>query len=119
CPGPTGESNRLATLPRAPWICAGPDWRAQAAAIEALGGHAVAVEGLEPAMLSDLPEFGGLLWWGDAATGRAYAQALAGRDGPIIPLVCGYPDAAHALLERHLCVDTTAAGGNAALLAGG
>jgi RHH-type transcriptional regulator, proline utilization regulon repressor / proline dehydrogenase / delta 1-pyrroline-5-carboxylate dehydrogenase len=27
------------------------------------------------------------------------------------------PDAAHAFLERHLCIDTTASGGNAQLLA--
>jgi RHH-type proline utilization regulon transcriptional repressor/proline dehydrogenase/delta 1-pyrroline-5-carboxylate dehydrogenase len=28
-----------------------------------------------------------------------------------------WPDAAHALLERHVCIDTTASGGNAQLLA--
>ncbi len=33
-------------------------------------------------------------------------------------LVTGLPDLAHVAHERHLCVDTTAAGGNAALLAG-
>ncbi|MEM8596186.1 MAG: hypothetical protein AAGF76_06950, partial [Pseudomonadota bacterium] len=77
------------------------------------------VEGhLAPESLSDLPPFGGLIWWGDPAIGRAYAQALARREGPIIPLITGHPDKAHACLERHLCVDTTAAGGNAGLLAG-
>ncbi|MCB1492777.1 MAG: hypothetical protein KDJ77_13445, partial [Rhodobiaceae bacterium] len=60
-----------------------------------------------------------VLWWGDEDTARAYARALAGREGPIVPLVTGRPDAGHALFERHLCVDTTAAGGNASLLAGG
>jgi RHH-type proline utilization regulon transcriptional repressor/proline dehydrogenase/delta 1-pyrroline-5-carboxylate dehydrogenase len=45
------------------------------------------------------------------------AQALAQRDGPILPLITGQPDAAHALQERHVCIDTTAAGGNAQLLA--
>ena len=34
-----------------------------------------------------------------------------------MPLVTGMPDLAHVAHERHLCVDTTAAGGNAALLA--
>ena len=38
--------------------------------------------------------------------------------GPILPLITGFPDVAHAHHERHLCIDTTAAGGNAALLAG-
>ena len=57
------------------------------------------------------------IWWGDAETGRTYAQALAERDGPITALVTAQPDAAHVLHERHICIDTTAAGGNAALLA--
>ncbi|EKD61282.1 MAG: Delta-1-pyrroline-5-carboxylate dehydrogenase, partial [uncultured bacterium] len=33
------------------------------------------------------------------------------------PLIGGMPDAGHALLERHVCIDTTASGGNAQLLA--
>ena len=36
--------------------------------------------------------------------------------GAIIPLITGTPDTARVMLERHLCVDTTAAGGNASLL---
>ena len=122
-PGPTGEVNRLTTLPRAPLLCLGPGpdaEAAQVAAVEALGGRAVAVEGdLDPAILVGLPDFGGVIWWGEAATGRALARALADRPGPIVPLITDVPDAGHALLERHLCVDTTAAGGNASLLAGG
>ena len=43
--------------------------------------------------------------------------ALAARRGPILPLIGGMPDAGHALLERHVCIDTTASGGNAQLLA--
>ena len=90
------------------------------AAVEALGGRALAVPArLDPQALVDLPAFGGALWWGDPETARAYAQALTERAGPILPLITGQPDAAHALHERHLCVDTTAAGGNTALLAGG
>ena len=45
-------------------------------------------------------------------------RALASRKGPIVPLITARPDQAHVAHERHLCVDTTAAGGNAALLAG-
>ena len=62
--------------------------------------------------------FSAAIWWGDADTGRAYAQALAAREGEIQPLITAMPDLAHVAHERHLCVDTTAAGGNAALLAG-
>mgnify|MGYP007102824137 CR=1 FL=1 len=43
--------------------------------------------------------------------------ALAARKGPILPLIGTLPDRGHAMLERHVCIDTTAAGGNAALLA--
>ncbi|WP_414897589.1 bifunctional proline dehydrogenase/L-glutamate gamma-semialdehyde dehydrogenase PutA [Rhodovulum sp. YEN HP10] len=120
-PGPTGETNRLTTLARAPLLCLGPGpgaSAAQAEAVRAQGGAAVAVEGLlEPAALTDLKGISGALWWGDAETGRAYALALAEREGPILPLIAGMPDPAHVRLERHLCIDTTAAGGNAALLA--
>ena len=38
--------------------------------------------------------------------------------GEIVQLITAMPDLAHVAHERHLCVDTTAAGGNAALLAG-
>ncbi len=119
-PGPTGEANRLRMLARAPLLCLGPGRaaEAQAEAVRAFGGAAVAVDGaLTPAALGSLQGFAGVLWWGDGATARAYAQALAARPGPILPLITGAPDRAHAVLERHLCVDTTASGGNAKLLA--
>ena len=121
-PGPTGELNRLSTIPRPPVLCLGPGEEAvnkQVADIEALGGRAVGVAGaFSPETLDQLPRFGGVLWWGDEDRARKIANALAEREGPIVPLITGRPDAAHALLERHLCVDTTAAGGNTSLLAG-
>ena len=121
-PGPTGELNRLGLSPRGPVLCLGPGRAAaarQAQAVTALGGVAVAAGGLiAPEALSRAQGLAAAIWWGDAQTGRAYAQALAGRDGPLLPLIGGMPDAAHVLHERHLCVDTTAAGGNAALMAG-
>ncbi|MGL4309773.1 MAG: bifunctional proline dehydrogenase/L-glutamate gamma-semialdehyde dehydrogenase PutA [Paracoccaceae bacterium] len=119
-PGPTGESNRLATEPRPPMLCLGPGQaaaEAQAQAIRALGGAAVLAPGLPPEALRRLRGFGGALLWADADTTRAHALALAARPGPILPLVCGMPDAGHALAERHVCIDTTASGGNAQLLA--
>ena len=40
-------------------------------------------------------------------------------DGRITtPLITDMPDRANVMLERHICVDTTAAGGNTELLAG-
>ncbi len=119
-PGPTGESNRLTTLPRAALLCMGPGAdvaAAQARAVEALGGIAVQATGqIDPADLSDGPAYGGILWWGDADTARQIEQALAKRNGPILPLIRGLPDTARVRAERHVCVDTTASGGNAALL---
>ncbi|HRO16074.1 MAG TPA: L-glutamate gamma-semialdehyde dehydrogenase, partial [Paracoccus sp. (in: a-proteobacteria)] len=120
-PGPTGESNRLSILPRDPVLCLGPGYdvaKAQAAELARLGGAGIALDRLpEPAMLTGLRGFSGAVWWGDEDRGRAYARALAARPGPILPLIGGI-DAGHAVTERHLCIDTTASGGNAALLSG-
>lgn len=118
-PGPTGESNRLTTVAREPVLCLGPTAKAaaeQAAAVLALGGLAVEAPSLEPAALGRLAGFAGAVWWGAPEAGRAYAAALAGRVGPILPLIGGQPDRGHARLERHVCIDTTASGGNAQLL---
>jgi RHH-type proline utilization regulon transcriptional repressor/proline dehydrogenase/delta 1-pyrroline-5-carboxylate dehydrogenase len=84
-----------------------------------LGGHAIIANGtLSPDDLTQAPDFGGVIWWGDAEQARALAIGLSQRSGEIIPLITGYPDTGHAVIERHVCIDTTAAGGNAALLAG-
>jgi RHH-type proline utilization regulon transcriptional repressor/proline dehydrogenase/delta 1-pyrroline-5-carboxylate dehydrogenase len=118
-PGATGESNRLTLTPRAPVLCLGPGRAAalaQAEAVRKLDGHAVEAAGLDPEALGKVEGFSGAIWWGDAQAGRPYAQALAQRQGPILPLIAA-PDAGHASLERHLCIDTTASGGNAQLLA--
>ncbi len=119
-PGPTGESNRLTAITRAPVLCLGPSAAAaqqQAAAIRALGGHAVEAPGLAPDALARLHGISGAICWADADGARPYALALATRPGPILPLIGGMPDAGHAMLERHVCIDTTASGGNAQLLA--
>ena len=47
----------------------------------------------------------------------AIRAALARRPGPILPLITEPAAAERYVLERHVCVDTTAAGGNASLLA--
>ncbi|QUJ75261.1 bifunctional proline dehydrogenase/L-glutamate gamma-semialdehyde dehydrogenase PutA [Sulfitobacter albidus] len=119
-PGPTGESNRLSTLPRPALLCAGPGQDTadrQARAVEALGGVAVRLTAaFDPSALTHGPDYGGVLWWGDADTAREIDTALSARKGPILPLIRGLPDIARVRAERHVCVDTTASGGNAALL---
>jgi RHH-type proline utilization regulon transcriptional repressor/proline dehydrogenase/delta 1-pyrroline-5-carboxylate dehydrogenase len=118
-PGPTGEANILRHYSRGPILCLGPGAeavKAQKTAVENLGGQAVSVDGyLEPSELSRLDGFDGVLWWGENA--REFALALSERDGPILPLITSMPDLGHVVHERHLCIDTTAAGGNASLLA--
>ena len=121
-PGPTGESNRLSEFPRPPLLCMGPgdeSAKAQADAVAALGGTAIRATGdLDLHRLENLGGISGVLWWGDEDTARQIERNLARRNGPILPLIPGKPDRARVLGERHVCVDTTAAGGNAALLGG-
>lgn len=119
-PGPTGESNRLTITARPPVLCLGPTPAAaldQATAIRALGGLAVEVPGLDPSALREVEGIAGAIWWGNAETGRRLAEALSARPGPILPLITDRPDKGHATMERHACIDTTASGGNAQLLA--
>ncbi|WP_170400523.1 bifunctional proline dehydrogenase/L-glutamate gamma-semialdehyde dehydrogenase PutA [Ruegeria arenilitoris] len=121
-PGPTGESNRLSEIPRAPLLCMGPGaeaTKAQAEAVTALGGTAIQATGMvDLHRLENATGFSGVLWWGDEDIAREIECHLARRDGPILPMIPGQPDRARVLGERHVCVDTTAAGGNAALLGG-
>ncbi|WP_170383531.1 bifunctional proline dehydrogenase/L-glutamate gamma-semialdehyde dehydrogenase PutA [Ruegeria atlantica] len=121
-PGPTGESNRLSEFSRPPLLCMGPGAdtaKAQAEAVEALGGTAIRATGMiDLHRLENVADISGVMWWGDDDTAREIERHLARRDGPILPLIPGHPDRARVLGERHVCVDTTAAGGNAALLGG-
>jgi len=130
-PGPTGETNRYTTAPRGPVLCLGPGRDAaleQAAQARAAGCPALAVapgvsdaEGVDrtvaPETLAALPGIAAVAFWGEEATARALRRALAERDGPILPLITAADLAPHCVTERHLCVDTTASGGNASLLA--
>ncbi len=130
-PGPTGEENTLALWPRGLVLCLGPT--AQEAALQAgtarrMGCAALMVapgvdpdlgiDGvLEPEALEDLRAIAVVALWGDRARQRAARQALARRTGPLTPLVTEDDLESYCLHERHTCIDTTAAGGNASLLA--
>ena len=120
-PGPTGESNRLSTHPRGRVLCLGPGAAAaaeQKRMAEAAGCTAAAAAGRVPAAwLADLGPLEAVMLWADGKTARACAQALAARAGALVPLITEADPAPRLVLERHLCIDTTAAGGNAALLA--
>jgi RHH-type proline utilization regulon transcriptional repressor/proline dehydrogenase/delta 1-pyrroline-5-carboxylate dehydrogenase len=119
-PGPTGETNRLTTHPRGRVLCLGPGMaaaQAQARAASYTGCAPVLAPDLPAEALADLPDFEAAIYWGDGEAARAYRVALAGRDGPILPLISDVDPAPRLVIERHVCIDTTAAGGNAALLA--
>ena len=85
-PGPTGESNRLSTLPRGPLLCTGPGKEAaaeQVKCVQALGGTAILPNGIvSPAQIAEATGISGVLYWCDDDTARGIEIALAGRDGP-------------------------------------
>ncbi len=130
-PGPTGESNRLTVLGRGVVLCLGPDAASAAeqariarengcGAVEVAPGASGpgAVEGVLPrAALETLRGFDAVALWAEKADLRAARRALAARPGPLIPLLAEADLAERCRIERHVCVDTTASGGNATLLA--
>ena len=141
-PGPTGESNRLSFAPRGAVVCLGPGAEAvqvQVAMARAAGNAVVAVAAGASAALTDhaadphvvildgqiAPDPRSPRWAVSppspvVRTGTCSAAtraALARRSGPILPLIAERDGPERYVLERHLCVDTTAAGGNASLLA--
>jgi RHH-type proline utilization regulon transcriptional repressor/proline dehydrogenase/delta 1-pyrroline-5-carboxylate dehydrogenase len=99
-PGPTGESNVMHTAPRGQVLCLGPtpaDQQAQAA-------------------LSHAHTFDAVACFADDANLRAIRLALSARTGAILPLLTSTEEGARLLVERHVCINTTAAGGNASLM---
>ncbi|WP_166418323.1 bifunctional proline dehydrogenase/L-glutamate gamma-semialdehyde dehydrogenase PutA [Cochlodiniinecator piscidefendens] len=130
-PGPTGESNVLSTYGRGIFLCLGPTLEAAlqqaeiarahgcSAVVVAPGGTgASAVNGtLDPAHLRELTGLDAVVYWAPEEVMRDLRTALAYRDGALIPLINDEDFGERCHLERHVCVDTTAAGGNASLLA--
>ena len=131
-PGPTGESNRLSRFGRGVVLCLGPgaDTARQQAQIARENGctPVMIAEGLQPAeglsgtlpraALATLTGFDAVALWASEADQRSARQALAERSGAILPLMTApVIMAEQCRIERHVCIDTTAAGGNASLLA--
>lgn len=130
-PGPTGESNRLIAFPRGVVLCLGPtaaDAIQQQSIAEEMGCVALAIAPgvsgsralsgcLERKALAKLNGFDAVALWSDVRDLSEARKALADRDGQIIPLISTDEMRPFCLLERHICIDTTAAGGNASLLA--
>jgi RHH-type proline utilization regulon transcriptional repressor/proline dehydrogenase/delta 1-pyrroline-5-carboxylate dehydrogenase len=141
-PGPTGESNRMTLAPKGPVLCLGPEIdtalaqaaQALAAGCAALvvtpgaeaavaplaraGAPVTAIDGAVPAdELTKARGFIAVAAAGDSGWTRALRQALAGRERRIVQLETELICPERYYVERHVCIDTTAAGGNTSLLA--
>ena len=141
-PGPTGEQNHLSCHARGVVLCLGPDAKsaseqagvalsqgnrvvviapgaeqAMADAIAA-GLPVVAKEGvLDPDALTTLEGFEAAVSVAEKSMLKQYRFALCKRDGALLPLITEHKLDQRYVIERHLCIDTTAAGGNASLIA--
>ncbi|KFC66940.1 Delta-1-pyrroline-5-carboxylate dehydrogenase [Devosia sp. LC5] len=118
-PGPTGESNILTLAPRGTLLCLGPneaDYAAQRHMAEATFCIALSAE-LDLDALAHAATFQAVAYFGTDRNLRAIRIALSARDGALLPLLTSADDTARLQLERHICIDTTAAGGNASLMA--
>ena len=143
-PGPTGETNQLSAHPRGVVLCLGPGRReALSQALSALAqqnlvvliaeqgdrlasllsDNGLAANGadgyLEADTLRDLGGIDAVMSQAQPQQLQAYRIALAERQAKLIPLVCEDGVLERLIVERHLCIDTTAAGGNASLIAAG
>ncbi|KMV71126.1 transcriptional regulator [bacteria symbiont BFo1 of Frankliniella occidentalis] len=141
-PGPTGERNTFALLPREQVLCLADneqDALVQLAAVTAVGSQALwADDDLHRTLRQQLPAivqqrislaakplesttFDAVIYHGDADQLRSLCEAVAARDGAIVS-VQGFARGEtnllleRLLLERSLSVNTAAAGGNASLM---
>ncbi|HKK54724.1 bifunctional proline dehydrogenase/L-glutamate gamma-semialdehyde dehydrogenase PutA [Marinobacter sp.] len=141
-PGPTGESNILTNHPRGTVLCLGPtkDTAIEQMAMALAQGNKVVViapginqivdhaaraglpvVGIEGQLEADAVEkvhgFDAVVTCAKPTVLKTYRQALMKRDGALLPLITEHNLDQRYVIERHLCVDTTAAGGNASLIA--
>jgi RHH-type proline utilization regulon transcriptional repressor/proline dehydrogenase/delta 1-pyrroline-5-carboxylate dehydrogenase len=145
-PGPTGESNRLTLHPRGAFVCLSEPgaglsdalmaqtnaalYRGVGIVMVAPGAAAFAkdrmaagarIRGIDGSLgrdaLAEASGFAGVISAGSEDHLRRLRQILSARDSSILPLVTPGDDSSIFWIERTLSVDTTAAGGNATLLA--
>ncbi len=130
-PGPTGEKNTVSSYGRGIVLCLGPTLemaRIQSAAVKGIGCKPIVIapnadpsEGISGTLplnlLADINGIDAVVLWSDDDAHTQARSALSERSGALIPLVDARDIAQRCTLERHVCIDTTAAGGNAALLA--
>ncbi len=143
-PGPTGETNELSAHPRGLILCLGPtradallqaisalaqqnsvvivaeDAAQSGAMLHKAGLAAIGIDGsVEPDLLREVAGIDAVMSQAEPEQLRDYRIALSERDGKLIPLISEIDELDRLIIERHLCIDTTAAGGNASLIAAG
>ncbi len=144
-PGPTGESNRLSLQPRGRVLVIGSDLKkmVQQSIDAMIAGCAVLLVMSTPdssddtldrlqsdalpfkclsgyvdaELLSELTHINAVAISSTAEQVRCTRMALSVREGALLPLVTDGNTPYRYAVERHVCIDTTAAGGNATLLA--
>ncbi|EEA92138.1 bifunctional proline dehydrogenase/L-glutamate gamma-semialdehyde dehydrogenase PutA [Pseudovibrio sp. JE062] len=141
-PGPTGESNRLYSAPRGTVLCLGPDTESLkhqvvlalaagngviavgqgaeklAVKLRSLSAPIVALEGnLAVGALKELQGIDAIAANHSDQELKEMKAELAEREGALMQLIMERNQPERYQLERHLCIDTTASGGNASLLA--
>lgn len=130
-PGPTGESNRWSSYPRGTILCLGPTAEDAMSQMQIANDMGCAAVGVAPNLsgentvsgylnrdaLTQLDGFSAVALWSEKDDLIKAREAIAKRDGPLIPLIATDEMSDLCVVERHLCIDTTAAGGNASLLA--
>jgi RHH-type proline utilization regulon transcriptional repressor/proline dehydrogenase/delta 1-pyrroline-5-carboxylate dehydrogenase len=136
-PGPTGERNTLRFMPRGEMLCSAgseAEWLDQLAAVLATGNRPALVDGdraaafvamLPPALrrtvaIRSAGDHDGLAAVLAPRFDAELARRLATTPGPPIALLLPGGDGRYPLYrmhaERHLCINTAAAGGNATLM---
>ena len=124
--GPTGESNKTYNYPRGKILCLGPepsDVKKQVRIAQLNGCEAILrksyLENDESfSYLETLIDIQAVAFWGNSRNLKKIRIALSKRHGPIIPLMLEENMSEQCIIERHICIDTTAAGGNVTLLSG-
>ncbi len=139
-PGPTGEENTLSTYSRGKILCLGPGAEALEMQItmaldlgcsvlaltpdgylhketqSVAAGKLAVLEGVIPAeKVKALRGLAAVSYWGKDSYKRELRKALAEREGEIIPLITEDCGEELYIVERHLCINTAAAGGDTSL----
>ncbi|MFK8076318.1 MAG: bifunctional proline dehydrogenase/L-glutamate gamma-semialdehyde dehydrogenase PutA [Granulosicoccus sp.] len=123
-PGPTGESNHWRTAPRSPVLIidnGSPEVQNAEKASQALGCETLLIEvkKAQTDLLNAINNHKAEVVVAPQSTALErlnYRTQMSQSNGALIPLLHSADDPSRLLMERHVCIDTTAAGGNASLL---